>query len=61
MCDFGGIDVEAVLSEAALRLPAVEQGKRDTRRQRARRALEKLVSEESLNIGITDGFVHVDK
>jgi hypothetical protein len=61
MCDFGGIDVEAVLSEAALRLPAVEQGKRDTRRQRARRALEKLVSEESLNIGITDGFVHIDK
>lgn len=37
-----GIEVEAVLAEAVKRLPAAEDGKRDTRKQHARRALTRL-------------------
>lgn len=39
-----GIEVNAVLDEAARHMPEPEPGKRDTRRQRARRALEMLCS-----------------
>jgi hypothetical protein len=37
-----GIEVAAVIVEAAKRLPAPEDGKRDTRKQRAKRALDQL-------------------
>lgn len=37
-----GIEVTAVIVEAVRRMPNPEEGKRDTRKQRARRALEKL-------------------
>lgn len=37
-----GIEVKAVLEESAKRLPRAEDGKRDTRQQRARRALSAL-------------------
>ncbi len=37
-----GIEVDAVLKESAKRLPEPEDGKRDTRRMRARRALNNL-------------------
>lgn len=37
-----GIEVAAVIVEAAKRLPAPEDGKRDTRKQRAKRALDRL-------------------
>lgn len=39
MGGLAGIEVDAVLKEVAKRAPAVEEGKRDTRKQRARRAL----------------------
>lgn len=42
-----GIEVEAVLAETVRRLPEAESGKRDTRRQRARRALENLSAGDS--------------
>jgi hypothetical protein len=37
-----GIEVDAVIKEAIKRLPEAEEGKRDTRRQRVRRALSTL-------------------
>ncbi len=37
-----GIEIAAVLTESAKRLPEPKEGKRDTRRQHARRALESL-------------------
>lgn len=37
-----GIEMVAVLTEAAKRLPEPKEGKRDTRRQHAKRALESL-------------------
>ena len=40
--ELGGGALETVLKEAAQRLPAPDQGKRDTRRQHAKRALESL-------------------
>lgn len=39
-----GIEVEAVIAEAARRMPEPVAGKRDTRRQHAKRALESLCS-----------------
>jgi hypothetical protein len=39
-----GIEVDAVIREAIKRLPEAEDGKRDTRRQRARRALATLTT-----------------
>lgn len=39
-----GIEVAAVIAEAVKRMPAPEDGKRDTRKQRARRALETLTA-----------------
>lgn len=37
-----GIEIEAVVEEVARRLPAPEKGKRDTRKQHAKRALQRL-------------------
>lgn len=39
-----GIEVTAVINEAVRRMPEPEDGKRDTRKQRARRALEALTT-----------------
>ena len=39
-----GIEIESVIKEAVRRLPDPEAGKRDTRKQRARRALETLTA-----------------
>jgi hypothetical protein len=43
----GGIEVAAVINESASRMPAPTDGKRDTRKQHAKRALESLTTGES--------------
>ena len=54
-----GIEVEAVLKEAAKRLPEPDDGKRDTRKQRARRALEALCDGDNAPFFAEDGCLHV--
>ena len=54
-----GIEVEAVLKEAAKRLPEPDDGKRDTRKQRARRALEALSDGDNAPFFAEDGCLHV--
>jgi hypothetical protein len=54
-----GIEVEAVIKEAVKRLPAPEDGKRDTRKQHAKRALESLTRGDSAPFWIEDGCISV--
>lgn len=54
-----GIEVEFVVSEAAARLPAPTEGKRDTRAQRCRRALLKLCEIESYPYFLEDGCISI--
>lgn len=54
-----GIEVEAVLKEAAQRLPEPDDGKRDTRKQRARRALKFLTEGDNAPFFAEDGCLHV--
>lgn len=49
-----GIEVGPVLAEAVKRLPEPEDGKRDTRKQRARRALEALCNGDGAPYWIAD-------
>lgn len=52
-----GIEVEAVLTGAAARLPEPETGKRDTRKQRAKRALLALCEGEASPYFMEDGCI----
>lgn len=52
-----GIEVEAVIKEAVRRLPEAEDGKRDTRKQRVRRALETLTEGDLAPFWVEDGCV----
>lgn len=55
-----GIEVVAVLDEAVRLMPEPEEGKRDTRRQRAKRALEMLCSGDLAHYELgDDGCVNV--
>lgn len=54
-----GIEVDAVLKEAAKRLPAPEQGKRDTRIQRAKRALKFLCDGDNAPFFAENGCLSV--
>lgn len=54
-----GIEVEAVLKEAAKRLPEPDQGKRDTRIQRARRALKFLSESDNSPFFAENGCLSV--
>lgn len=54
-----GIEVDAVLKEAAHRLPKPDDGKRDTRIQRARRALRFLTEGDNAPFFAEDGCLSV--
>ena len=54
-----GIEVDAVLKEAAQRLPKPDDGKRDTRIQRARRALKFLSEGDNAPFFAEDGCLSV--
>jgi hypothetical protein len=54
-----GIEIDAALKEAARRLPEPEQGKRDTRMQRARRALKVLCEGDNSPFFAEDGCLSV--
>lgn len=54
-----GIEVDAVLVEAARRLPAPEEGRRDTRKQHAKRALMSLTTGDEAPYWVEDGCLSV--
>lgn len=54
-----GIELEAVIQEAVRRLPGPEDGKRDTRKQHVKRALESLTRGDSAPFWIEDGCLTV--
>lgn len=54
-----GIEVEAVLAEAARRMPGPEDGKRDTRKQRAKRALMALCEGDSAPYVLEDDCISI--
>jgi RecA/RadA recombinase len=54
-----GIEVEAVLTAAAARLPDPDSGKRDTRKQRAKRALMALCEGDSAPYFMEDGCLSI--
>lgn len=54
-----GIEVEAVIEAAAARLGAPESGKRDTRKQRAKRALMALCEGDSAPYFMEDGCLSI--
>ena len=54
-----GIEVEAVLKETVNRLPQAEQGKRDTRKQRALRALKTLTDGDNAPYLMEDGCITI--
>lgn len=54
-----GIEIQAVIDEAAGRGPKPEDGKRDTRKQHAKRALEALVNEPDSPYLIEDGCLSI--
>lgn len=54
-----GIEVEHVVDEVATRIPKPVDGKRDTRKQRARRSIEKLCSMEQYPYDLQDGCIEI--
>jgi hypothetical protein len=54
-----GIEITAVINEAAKRLPEPIDGKRDTRKQRARRALMELCEGEESPYFLEDGCISI--
>lgn len=54
-----GIEVDAVLKESVQRLPKAEDGKRDTRMQRARRALKFLTEGDNAPFFAENGCLSV--
>lgn len=54
-----GIEVKAVIAEAARRLPEPEEGKRDTRKQRASRSLKALCKGDAAAYWEEDGCIEV--
>lgn len=54
-----GIELDAVVREAVQRLPAPDEGKRDTRKQHVKRALESLTRGDSAPFWIEDGCITV--
>lgn len=54
-----GIEIDPVIKDAADRLPPVADGKRDTRRQRARRALLKLCSMDEYPYFLEDDCISI--
>jgi len=57
MAQTSGIEVKAVLSEVVKRSPVPENGKRDTRRQRAKRALESLCTGDDAPYMVEDDCI----
>jgi hypothetical protein len=54
-----GIELEAVIKESIRRLAEPDQGKRDTRKQHVKRALESLTRGDSAPFWIEDGCLTV--
>lgn len=58
-CQLAGIEVEPLLNDIAARLPAPEAGKRDTRKQRARRALMSLCAIEAYPYHLENNCIEI--